>query len=258
MKIKIFYFSGTGNTKFVALKLKEFFENKNNEVFCYKIEKNPKVEIEKEDTVIFMFPAAAYITYRFVIKFLKSLKLDNNPLYVVYTMGNEAFAVEYAMYVLSKKINGNLRGVFPVLMPSNYYFGKVKEEKENVFFKKFEKKHLPEIGEVILKGENVLKTKFSFKEKFFTRYFFVILWFFLDKMERFFYVDKKLCVKCGLCAKLCPVSNIDIKNYPEFNGRCEQCMRCISFCPTNAIKIKVLPNFKPYKHFKSEYILKDC
>jgi len=51
------------------------------------------------------------------------------------------------------------------------------------------------------------------------------------------------CTGCGLCERLCPVSNIHInkgedqqgQGEPEWLHNCEHCMACISWCPVKAI-----------------------
>lgn len=45
------------------------------------------------------------------------------------------------------------------------------------------------------------------------------------------------CTKCGICAKNCPVNNIQMgDNGPKFDDKCILCVRCYNFCPTAAIK----------------------
>ena len=54
--------------------------------------------------------------------------------------------------------------------------------------------------------------------------------------------DKKFeitdrCTVCGLCAKICPVSNIKIDNrQPVWLHHCEQCLKCLQWCPNEAIQ----------------------
>jgi ferredoxin len=44
------------------------------------------------------------------------------------------------------------------------------------------------------------------------------------------------CVNCGMCAKICPVGNIELAyGKPAFRHGCEQCMACIQWCPQRAI-----------------------
>ena len=52
-------------------------------------------------------------------------------------------------------------------------------------------------------------------------------------------VDTKKCVKCGICAKLCPVKCITMKPYPKFDRKiCIKCYCCHEHCPQGAIYLK--------------------
>ena len=47
----------------------------------------------------------------------------------------------------------------------------------------------------------------------------------------------KSCVKCGLCAKTCPVQAIDSVQFIADSKKCISCMRCVKLCPQNARKV---------------------
>ena len=45
------------------------------------------------------------------------------------------------------------------------------------------------------------------------------------------------CTSCGTCARVCPVSNIDITDgRPVWQHRCEQCFACLHWCPEGVIE----------------------
>lgn len=50
----------------------------------------------------------------------------------------------------------------------------------------------------------------------------------------------KSCVKCGLCAKMCPVQAIDPDQFIADSKKCISCMRCMKLCPQNARKVNGL------------------
>ena len=47
----------------------------------------------------------------------------------------------------------------------------------------------------------------------------------------------KSCIKCGLCAKKCPVQAIDPADYQADSKKCISCMRCVKACRSQARKI---------------------
>ena len=55
------------------------------------------------------------------------------------------------------------------------------------------------------------------------------------KTKKFRATDK--CIACGKCVKICPLSNITMKdNKPLWGKTCTHCMACINQCPKDAIE----------------------
>jgi len=55
--------------------------------------------------------------------------------------------------------------------------------------------------------------------------------------QKLFYLDKRKCIKCGICVNGCPTQNIirDIEGCPSWNKSCIMCLSCEFHCPKEAI-----------------------
>lgn len=62
---------------------------------------------------------------------------------------------------------------------------------------------------------------------------------------------KEKCNHCGLCVKICPVGNIDLRDgRVRWGSNCQECFACIHGCPYQAIRfgrLKLHPD-KVYRH----------
>ncbi len=60
------------------------------------------------------------------------------------------------------------------------------------------------------------------------------------------------CTGCGQCAKRCPLNNITLPNgRPVWGGSCTHCMACICYCPAEAIEYGKKSLGKPRYHFEA-------
>ena len=52
-------------------------------------------------------------------------------------------------------------------------------------------------------------------------------------------VDRAKCTKCGVCASVCPVDAIEMRDYPHFDyDKCLTCWCCSESCPFDAIRVQ--------------------
>ena len=66
---------------------------------------------------------------------------------------------------------------------------------------------------------------------------------------RKFHTVETDCVGCGLCARVCPASNIIISNNrPRWDSNCIHCLACFHWCPKQAIHIGGLLSDRPRYH----------
>lgn len=225
----IFYFSGTGNSKWVANKLAEKIEDK-----AYDISKLDVIpEIKNEKQIGLIFPIYAWGVPEIMNVFAKKLKrLENVFTFGICTCGATA---GNALKKLSEIYH--LDSCYSIIMPSNYIIGE-DIEKESTILKKIDmaKKDIEKISNEIINRKKVYRVnegklpglKSNFINKGFNKF---------ARTTKPFYVDKEKCNSCGLCAKICPASTITIVNgTPVWNEKCYQCLKCINYCPQVAIQ----------------------
>ena len=71
----------------------------------------------------------------------------------------------------------------------------------------------------------------------------------LHQLYKNFYVDHNKCVKCGICAKVCPMGNISYDPWPEFGSNCLVCGACRQNCPHSAIRwVGEKDTYQQYRH----------
>ena len=69
------------------------------------------------------------------------------------------------------------------------------------------------------------------------------------------YIVNDRCIRCGVCAKVCPADNITVGDAVSFSEHCEVCYACLHNCPQNAIHMK---EERSSVRFRNEHVsLKD-
>ena len=232
----IYYFSGTGNTLLVVREILRVFAGRGIPAEMFPLERTVPRPPPSGGLLGLAFPVAAQSTYPFVWRFVEGLPPGaGTEAFMVDTLaGFSGGIVGPARKLLARK--GYLPlGAAEIVMPSNFFPAARDAEKEEktrraglAAARRFALSLVegrPRWGRVPLVSDLVRgMSRAGF------------LW---KMMRRFFplAVDPGRCARCGLCARICPVGNIALKDLPVFAGRCEICMRCVSFCPAGAISV---------------------
>jgi len=230
-KMEIFYFSGTGNSLWVA---KEFAK-KIDGCKLTPIKSLKGRVVPKAEQVGIVFPLYAFGCPRIVINFLKNLDVKNTKyLFSILTRGGSP---TIAFTQVARALDRKLNSCFKINMGSNYLpFGDIYDQakERKVLLKAQEKldKIIPMITSIEEKRERecfLLYPILSYIYKSWSKR--------SHKSDKRFFVDDK-CNSCGICEKICPVNNIELKDKkPLWLHKCQECLACLHYCPSRAIQV---------------------
>lgn len=234
----IFYFSGTGNSQFVA---KEISKHIQDELISINqlIKEKKTGEFNSEKPLVFVTPTYAWRMPKIVERWLSEAKLEGNKnAYFILTcgdsVGNAAF---YAKKLCTEK-GLSFKGLSLVKMPENYlvlFPTPEKDECQKILEKS--KPLVEDLARLIEKDEPFPAKKISIMDKIYSGIVNDVYYPLIVKDKGFYANDK--CISCGDCESVCPLNNIKIvSGKPKWHGDCTHCMACIACCPTEAIEYK--------------------
>lgn len=234
------YFSGTGNTKYC---IEKFLSAIGGDAVAVPIE-NPAVveEIKNADGIVFAYP----VYYSNLPKIVRDFIVNNcdiwrgKRVFIIATMGLFSGDGAGCSARLFKKFGAKVLGGLHLKMPD--CIGDVKLLKKPL---DKNRELINRSEEKIIQAVNKIKRGKYPKEGlgFFRRVagLFGQRLYFSDKTKNYYdgvKADGGKCVGCGLCASLCPMNNVSLKDgKAAFNGKCTMCYRCFSACPQKAITV---------------------
>lgn len=239
----IFYFTGTGNSLWVAKMLGEALNEPLVSITEQMREEKDEFvfSLKENERILFVYPVHSWGPAIPVNRFAARLKLDGykeQPVYSVCTCGDDC---GYTTNMLHKTLSGRGIGLtdgFCVFMPNNYIlmpgFDVDSEEVEQNKLKEAYSR-VESIVYAISKGKKVnlyKKGSMPFLKSYLVHPLFVN---FATGRNSFRVTDA--CISCGLCEKVCPTNTISlVDGHPVWKNTCVQCVACIHRCPVRAIE----------------------
>ena len=290
----IFYFSGTGNTKWAASKLASVTHEDLISIAPYMRADDSSHTLaepfilKENERLGFVFPVHGWRVPKLVREFIGRMKVQreepdaerntasaeskassasarNQPFaFCVCTVGDSiGLTIENLNEVISQNPSLQALGItkvsssYSLIMPESYVglpFMDVDPKEKEIWKKSKSAQKLAVICEEIFdRKEGVSRLVKGPIPWFFTK---VVGGFFENVLitDKRFHVEKDKCVKCGICANVCPVG--DIKGghgeYPEWlhHKDCLTCFTCYHHCPHHAIEFGKQTQKKGQYYFK--------
>ncbi len=254
-EVNIYVFSGTGNTLIVANKISEILNNNSYNSTVSKMESVDPKQVDLNSTIGIGFTTACWNTFPFVRAWIDNLPNGNGTeLFLFTTMGDSSFGMIAHIAKILEKKNYKIIGAKGFIMPNNFLL--VLKDDKNIA--RIEKNLLKveEYIKGILNGNGYIRKPNILSSIAFSVSSFVTTKLWKKKLAQKimkFKIDKTKCNKCGICAMLCPMENIEIKDFPQFKDNCIFCLRCVSYCPQQALSNKIL--LKTYRALKTKDML---
>jgi len=240
----IFYFSGTGNTRWAA----ETLAQQTGERLLFIPDELKKdacdYQLEEGERLGFCFPVHGWQPPRIVRRFIRQSTFRLLPSTYVYALVTCGDSIGRTMEMLNKELAAKglrAESVFSLTMPESYvclpfmYTDKPEREKEKITKATADLARYAKIIMERQKGEvHTVRgvTPWTFSH--------VIGAYFNGHMisDHKFTVDADLCIHCGRCRKICPTGDVTlIDGLPKWahDGSCTNCLACYHHCPKHAI-----------------------
>jgi len=236
--VKLYYFTGTGNTLWIGKMLQALIPGAEL-IPIIRLDGQDEVRVDCEQ-VGFLFPLYYFGLPEVVRRLIQKVHLGcREYVFGLTTCGLPPFLAGGATQSLARLLrakNKDLDAFFYVWMPGNNVIAygampglliKVQLALARTRVRRIAQivsdrgKHVENRSGIVSAGADSIHANWTAK---------------LPGMDEAFYANQD-CDRCGICEHVCPVDNIALEEgKPTWLHHCQQCVACIQLCPRQAIQ----------------------
>ncbi len=253
----IFYFSGTGNTRWAAERLAA--ETGERLLFIPEELKTPcEYTLSDDERLGFCFPVHGWQPPHIVRQFIDKLRISNAAGHYAYALCTCGDSIGRAMEMFGRQLGEKgirLQAVQSLIMPESYvclpfmYTDTPAREHEKI-------SRATERLTVFCQTVKERRTDYEELTRGVAPWVMshVIGGYFNARMitDRKFTVDADVCTHCGRCAQVCPTGDIVFDQVPTWknDSSCTCCLSCYHHCPVHAINYGRITRKRGQYYFK--------
>ena len=232
----VLYYTGTGNSEYVAKKIREQIEDEVINLFD-KIKKHDYSEMHSDRPFVFVYPTYAWQMPRILRDFIRQTGfIGNKCAYFVTTCGDSMGNMTKYLRELCEQKAFNYMGCAEVIMPENYIaMFNAPERAEAVKIVKNADVVIKNIVDVIRHNDTIPEKKVNVFAKASSGMINTLFYPLCVSAKKFYAMDA--CIGCGKCTEVCPLNNIGLKvGKPVWGNQCTHCMACICKCSQGVLQ----------------------
>lgn len=232
----ILYFSGTGNSAYVAKRIGKEIADETVDLF-EKIRNHDFSPMHANRPWIIVSPTYAWRIPRILQHWLENTTLSGSrEIYFVMTCGGNVGNAEKYLEKLCGVKNMQSAGCYPIVMPENYIaLFTTPDQDEALEIIRHAEHEIDKMIGLIKNGERFPRPRLNCKDKISSGIVNDLFYPLFVHAKKFY--AKDTCISCGKCAEVCPLNNIGLKDgKPIWGEDCTHCMACICRCPAEAIE----------------------
>lgn len=232
----ILYFSGTGNSAYVAKLTAELIGDEAVDLF-EKIRNKDYSPMHSDKPWVVAAPIYCWQLPHVVRDWMMKTELSGSKeIYFLMTCGSSVGNAEKYMKKLCEAKGLVFKGYAEIVMPENYiamFEAPDKGTAERII--DVAERSVKKDAGYIKEGKSIPGKALGVKDKLLSSVVNMVYYPLIVKDKKF-YADNN-CTGCGICEARCPLGNIEISDgKPKWRGDCTHCMACIAYCPEEAIE----------------------